>query len=31
MGCGDVDWTQMVVDRMQWYALVNVAVNLRFP
>jgi len=31
VGCGGVDWIDLVQDRDRWRALVNAAMNLRFP
>jgi hypothetical protein len=31
IGCGDVDWTQLAQDRVQWQALVVTIMNFRFP
>jgi hypothetical protein len=30
-GSGDMDWIELAQDRGKWRALVNVAMNLRFP
>jgi hypothetical protein len=31
IGSDDGDWIQLVQDRVQWQALVNTVMNLRFP
>jgi hypothetical protein len=31
MGCEDVDWIELVEDRIQWQALVNTVINLQVP
>jgi hypothetical protein len=31
MGCGDMDWIQLSQDRDRWRALVDAAINLKFP
>jgi hypothetical protein len=31
IGCDDVDWIDMALDRDQWRALVNTVLNLRVP
>ena len=31
MGCGALDWIELVQDRDRWWALVNVVMNLQFP
>jgi len=31
VGCDDVEWTQMVQDRVQWRAVVNAVMNLCVP
>ena len=31
VGCGSVDWIEMIQDRDRWRALVNTAMNLRVP
>jgi hypothetical protein len=31
IGWGGMDWTDLVQDRDQWWALVNTAMNLQFP
>ena len=31
MGCGGMDWIELVEDRDRWQALVNVVMNLQFP
>jgi hypothetical protein len=31
VGCGDMDWIELVQDRGRWWALVNVVMNLRVP
>jgi len=30
-GCEGMDWIDVALDRDRWRALVNAAVNLRFP
>ena len=29
VGCGDIDWIELAQDRVRWWALVNVVMNLR--
>jgi hypothetical protein len=31
VGCGGMDWIELAADRDRWRALVNTAMNLRFP
>jgi hypothetical protein len=31
IGCGGLDWIDLALDRDQWRALVNTALNLRVP
>jgi len=31
MGCGGMDWIELVEDRDRWQALANVVMNLRVP
>jgi hypothetical protein len=31
VGCGDVDWIELVQDRNRWRTLVNAVMNLRVP
>jgi len=31
MRCDDVDWTHLAQDDIQWRAVVDIVMNLRFP
>jgi hypothetical protein len=31
MGCGGMDWIELVQDKERWRALVNVVMSLRVP
>jgi len=31
LGCGGMDWIELVLGRNRWRALVNAVMNLRFP
>jgi hypothetical protein len=31
VGCGGMDWTEMIQDRDRWRTLVSAVMNLRFP
>jgi len=31
VGCGGMDWIELVEDRDRWQTLVNVVMNLQFP
>ena len=31
VGCGSMDWIELVQDRDRWLELVNAVMNLRFP
>ena len=31
VGCWGMDWIDLTQDRVRWWALVNVEMNLRFP
>jgi len=31
VGCGDMDWTEMALNRVRWRAFVNAIMNFRVP
>jgi hypothetical protein len=31
VGCGDIDWIELVKDRDRWWAVVNAVMNLLVP
>jgi hypothetical protein len=31
VGCGGMDWIELVQDRDRWQALINVVMNLQIP
>jgi len=31
VGCGDMDWIELVHDRDRWWVLANAVMNLRVP